>query len=231
MAGMLLSLFSTSQVWGEREETEIGTVCLLIYLHLGFWKGNSDLLNCLLWSIQGLELCGNTPPFNTKQTNTLCSELPRTLAFKDGNICRTKDLQALLQIPSFCGTVQNLVLLKTLLCLPPVLKLGSTYHLIDSRGVFYLPDLFWLFYSGFTQCFCTLLGVGGVTHQVRGYCSLCTSRVLRDDWGASHSGLVTFHSFPCSLLDIHLATCSQGEPVSWEQVRTNSDIKFISFSA
>lgn len=78
--------------------------------------------------------------------------------------------------------------------------------------MFYLPDLFLLFYPGLTQCFCTPLGVGGVTHQGRGNCSVRTSRTLQDDWRTSHSGLVTF----CSFLDIRLATCSQGEPVLWE---------------
>ncbi|XP_047593415.1 uncharacterized protein LOC125104699 [Lutra lutra] len=50
-----------------------------------------------------------------------------------------------------------------------------------------------------------------VTHQERGHGG--TSKVLRDDGGTSHLGFLPFCSFPCSLSDVCLAPCSQGEPV------------------
>lgn len=86
------------------------------------------------------------------------------------------------------------MLLKTLLLsvfLPSWSRVG---HFINWQQGNVLPAWFALtILFGFQSNVSTLCQVWeAVTHQKRGYHSKCVSRVLQDDWGTSHLGLVPF---------------------------------------
>lgn len=184
---------------------EIGTVCLLIYLHLGFWKWNSDLPNCLLLSIQSGELCRNAPPLNTRRTKTLCSELPCTFVFKDGNVCGTKDFQTPLQAPHFC-VAEN----------PP----RNSLHLETGFGIssnWQQGNVLaaWLVLTILSRFHSVFLHPAGC-----GRCDSPGERKLFCAYIQGVAGWLRNCSFRlghvCSSLGMRLASCSQGKPVRWE---------------
>ena len=121
----------------------------------------------------------------------------------------------------YCRTLVLVGSCKTLYCWKPNLYCPTSWNSIEyfikliARKCFTCLTFSYYFIWVSVHCVYTLLGVEAVTHLERGCSSLGTSRVLQDDWGTSHLGLMPFCSFPGSHLDVYLATCSQGEPVRW----------------